>query len=81
MLVESLLGDFVGDLSDEEEGVVGNGTVNGLIGGSCFAGDFVGDLRDSLGVGDCGMERILAEEADLGEEEAKTFVNEDAVLG
>jgi hypothetical protein len=30
--------------------------------------------------GDCGMERILAEVADLGEEEANIFVNEDAVL-
>ena len=75
-----LLGDFVGDLSDDEEGVVGNVTANGLIGGSCFAGDFLGDPRDSLDDGDCGMERILAEEADLGEEEANIFVNEDAVL-
>jgi hypothetical protein len=78
---EVLLGDFPGDFSDEEEGVVGNWTVNGLICGSCFIGDFLGDLRDSLDDGDCGMERILAEVADLGEEEAKTFVNEDAVLG
>ena len=78
---EFLVGDFVGDLGDDEEGVVGNGMVNGLIGGSGFVGGFVGDLRDSLGVGDCSMERILAEEADLGEEEAKTFVNVDAVLG
>lgn len=78
---EFLVGDFAGDLGDDEEGVVGNGMVNGLIGGSGFVGDFLGDLRDSLGVGDCGMERILAEEADLGEEEAKTFVNVDAALG
>ena len=78
---ESFLGDFVGDLSNDEEGVVGNGMVNGLIGGSCFVGDFLGDRRDSLDVGDCGMQRILAEEADLGEEEANIFVSEDAVLG
>ena len=78
---EPLLGDFVGDLSDDEEGFVGNGIANGLIGGSCFVGDFLGDLRDSLDEGDGGIERILAEEADLGEEEANTFVNEDAVLG
>lgn len=78
---EPLLGDFVSDLSDDEEGVVGNGIANGLIGGSCFVGDFLGDLRDSLDEGDGGIERILAEEADLGEEEANTFVNEDAVLG
>jgi len=79
--VEPLLGDFVGDLSDDEEGVVGNETVNGLIGGSRFAGDFLGDPRDSLDDGDWGIERILVEEADLGEEEANIFVNEDAVLG
>jgi len=78
---EFLLGDFAGDLGDDKEGVVVNGMVNGLIGGSGFVGDFLGDRRDSLGVGDCGIERILAEEADLGEEEAKTFVNVDAVLG
>lgn len=78
--VEPLLGDFVGDLSDDE-GVAGNGMVNGLIGGSCFAGDFLGDPRDSLNDGDWGIERILVEEADLGEEEANIFVNEDAVLG
>ena len=78
---ELLLGDFAGDLSNDEEGVAGNGIVNGLIGGSCFVGDFLGDPRDGLGDGDCGMERILVEDADLGEEEAKTFVNEDAVLG
>jgi len=69
----------VGDLSNDEEGVVG--MVNGLIGGSSFIGNFLGDPRDSLDDGDCGMERILAEEADLGEDEANTFVNEDAVLG
>ena len=78
---ELLLGDFVGDLSNDEEGVVGNVMVNGLIGRSCFTGDFLGDPRDSLDDGDCGMERILAEEADLGEEEAKTFVNEDVAFG
>jgi hypothetical protein len=71
----------VGDRSDDEEGVIGNETANGLIGGSCFAGDLLGDLRDSLDDGDCGMERILAEAADLGEEEANIFVNEDAVFG
>lgn len=76
-----LVGDFAGDLSDDEEGVVGNGIANGLIGGSCFVGDFLGDPRDGLDDGDCGMERILAEEADLGEEEANIFVNKDAVLG
>lgn len=75
-----LLGDFVGDLCDDEEGVAGNGMVNGLIGGICFVGDFLGDLRDSLDEGDCGIDRILAEEADLGEDEANIFVNEDAVL-
>lgn len=78
---ELLPGDFVGDRNNDEEGVVGNVMLNGLIGGSCFAGDFVGDLRDSLDDGDCGMERILAEAADLGDEEANIFVNEDAVLG
>ena len=78
---EPLLGDFVGDFSDDEEGVIGNVTANGLIGGSCFVGDFLGDPRDSLDDGDCGMERIFAEAADLGEEEANIFVNEDAVLG
>ena len=71
----------MGDFSDDEEGVVGNVTANGLIGGSCFMGDFLGDLRDSLDDGDCGIERILTEAADLGEEEANIFVNEDAVLG
>jgi len=76
-----LLGDFVGDFSNDEEGVVGNLTANGLIGGSSFIGDFLGDRSDSLDDGDCGMDRILTEEADLGEEEANTFVNEDAVLG
>ena len=79
--VEPLLGDFVGDLSNEVEGVVGNGMVNGLIGGRGLVGDLLGDPRDSLDVGDCGMDRILAEEADLGEEEANIFVNEDALLG
>ena len=72
---DPLLGDFVGDLSDE---LVGNGMLNGLIEGGCFAGDFP---RDSLDGGDCGMERTLTEEADLGEEEANIFVNEDATLG
>lgn len=76
-----LLGDFVGDLSDDEKGVVGNGRLNGFIGGSGFVGDFLGDPRDSLDDGDCGMERIFAEVADLGEEEANIFVNEEAVLG
>jgi hypothetical protein len=71
----------VGDRSDDEEGVIGNETANGLIGGRCFAGDLLGDLRDSLDDGDCGIERILAEAADLGEEEANIFVNEDAVFG
>jgi hypothetical protein len=79
--VEPLLGDFVGDLSNDEEGVVGNGMANGLIGGSGFVGDFLGDPRDSLNDGDGGMDRILAEAADLGEEEANILVNEDAVLG
>ena len=79
ILAEPLLANFAGDLSDAEEGAVGNGTVYGLIGGNCFADDFLGDPRDSLGDGDCGLERILAEEADLGEEEAKTFVNDCAV--
>lgn len=78
---KALLGDFVGDFSNDEEGVEGNLTANGLMGESGFAGVFLGDPRDSLEDGDGGMERILAEEADLGEEEAKIFVNEDAVLG
>jgi hypothetical protein len=51
-----------------------------LIGGSGFVGDFLGDPRDSLDGGDCGIERIFAEEADFGEEEANIFVNEDAAL-
>ena len=72
---DPLLGDFVGDLSDD---VVGNGMLNGLIEASCFVGDFP---RDSLDGGDCGIERILAEEADLGEEDANILVNEDAALG
>ena len=76
---DPLLGDFVGDL-DDDEGVLGNVTLNGLIGGSCFVGDFLGEPKDSLDDGDCGIDRILAEAADLGEEDANIFVNEDAVL-
>ena len=75
---DPLLGDFVGDLSSDKEDVVGNVMLNGLVGESCFVGDF---LRDSLVGGDCGIERTLADVADLGEEEANIFVNEDAVLG
>ena len=73
-----LLGDFVGDLSNDEEEVVGNGMLCGLIKGSCFVGDFP---RDSLDGGDWGIEITLAEEADLGEEEANIFVNREATLG
>lgn len=75
---DPLLGDFVGDLSNDEEDVVGNGTLNGLIDVNCFVGDF---LRDSLDGGDCGIERTLTEEADFGEEEANIFVNKEAALG
>lgn len=77
-IADALLGDFVGDLSNDKEDAVGNGMLCGLLEGSCFIGDFP---RDSLDGGDCGMERTLAEETDLGEEEANILVNKEAALG